>query len=65
MKILSIISLIFLLTSCSAQSVRLGTKCTSASSDGSFEKSFVWFVDKETLKTFDKKINKKNCKKNT
>jgi len=65
MKILFIISLIFLLSNCSAHSVRLGTKCTSASSDGSFEKSFVWFIDKETLKTFDKKINKKNCNKNT
>ncbi len=65
MKILSILSLFLLLTNCSTQSVKVGKRCTSAGSDGSFEKSFVWFVDKSTEKTFDKKINKENCKKNS
>tara|TARA_B100001094_G_C17681847_1_gene553792 strand:+ start:75 stop:272 length:198 start_codon:yes stop_codon:yes gene_type:complete len=65
MKKIYLISLLFLLVNCSAHSVRVGTKCTLASSDGSFEKSFLWIIDKESLKTFDKKINKENCKKNT
>tara|TARA_B100000767_G_C19720625_1_gene517094 strand:+ start:721 stop:918 length:198 start_codon:yes stop_codon:yes gene_type:complete len=65
MKILSIISLFLILTNCTAHSVKLGTRCTSAGIDGSFEKSFIWVVDKTTVKTFDKKINKENCKKNS
>ena len=65
MKILSIISLFLILTNCTAHSVRLGTKCTAATTDGSFEKSFVWIVDKKTVKSFDKKINKENCSKNS
>ncbi len=65
MKTLFIFSLFLLLTHCSTHSVKIGKRCTSAGADGSFEKSFVWFVDKETAKTFDKKINKENCKKNT
>ena len=65
MKILSLISLLLFLTNCSAHSVKVGKRCTTAGGDGSFEKSFIWFVDKETIKTFDKKINKNNCKKNT
>jgi|TARA_B110001452_G_C15234091_1_gene427343 hypothetical protein len=65
MKILSIISLFLILTNCTAHSVKLGARCTSAGIDGSFEKSFIWVVDKTTVKTFDKKINKENCKKNS
>ena len=65
MKILYLISLLLFLTNCSAHSVKVGKRCTTAGVDGSFEKSFIWFVDKETIKTFDKKINKNNCKKNT
>ena len=65
MKTLFTFSLFLLLTHCSTHSVKIGKRCTSAGADGSFEKSFVWFVDKETAKTFDKKINKENCKKNT
>ena len=65
MKTISILSLFLFLTNCAANSVKLGKRCTNAGSDGSFEKSFVWFVDKETIKTFDKKINKENCKKNS
>tara|TARA_B100000767_G_scaffold39341_1_gene33041 strand:+ start:226 stop:423 length:198 start_codon:yes stop_codon:yes gene_type:complete len=65
MKILSILSLFLLLANCTTHSVKIGKRCTTAGSDGRFEKSFVWFVDKSTVKTFDKKINKKNCKKNS
>jgi|TARA_B110000881_G_scaffold176263_1_gene161151 hypothetical protein len=65
MKILSMISLFLLLSNCTAHNVKLGKRCTSATADGSFEKSFIWFVDKETIKTFDQKINKENCKKNS
>ena len=54
-----------LLANCTAHNVKLGKRCTSATADGSFEKSFIWFVDKETIKTFDQKINKENCKKNS
>jgi hypothetical protein len=65
MKILSIISLLLLMTNCTAHNVKLGKRCTTADINGSFEKSYVWFVDEETVKSFDKKINKKNCKKNS
>ena len=65
MKTLSILCLFLILANCSANRVKLGKRCTSAGDDGSFEKSFIWFVDKETIKTFDKKINKENCRKNS
>ncbi len=65
MKILIIITLSLLLTNCSAHSVKIGKRCTEASADGSFEKSFVWIIDKNTTNLFDKKINKENCKKNS
>jgi hypothetical protein len=65
MKILSVLTLFFLLANCSAHSVKVGKRCTSAGIDGSFEKSFIWIVDKQTIKTFDEKINKENCKKNS
>jgi|TARA_B110000914_G_C15130952_1_gene294961 hypothetical protein len=65
MKTLSLISLFLILANCSAHSVKVGKRCTAPTSDGSFEKSFVWVVDKTTVKTFDQKINKKNCLKNS
>jgi len=64
MKTLSLMSLFLILASCSAHSVKMGKRCTNPAADGSFEKSFVWIVDKTTVKTFDQKINKKNCLKN-
>ena len=63
MKALSLISLFLILVNCSAHSIKVGKRCTSPMADGSFEKSFVWVVDKITIETFDKKINKKNCLK--
>ena len=65
MKTLLLISLFLILANCSAHSVKVGKRCTAPTSDGSFEKSFVWVVDKKTIKTFDQKINKKNCLKNS
>ena len=65
MKTLSLISLFLILANCSAHSVKVGKRCTAPTSDGSFEKSFVWIVDKTTVKNFDEKINKKNCLKNS
>tara|TARA_B110000881_G_C18540117_1_gene498074 strand:- start:1192 stop:1389 length:198 start_codon:yes stop_codon:yes gene_type:complete len=65
MKILFILSLFLLLANCTAHSVKLGKRCTIAGNNGSFEKSFIWFVDKKTIDSFDKKINKENCKKNS
>ena len=65
MKKLLILTSLVLLANCSTHSVKIGKRCTTAGTDGSFEKSFVWVVDKSTAKTFDKKINKENCKKNS
>ena len=65
MKTLSILCLFLILTNCSAHNVKVGKRCTTPTADGSFEKSFVWIVDKTTVKTFDQKINKKNCLKDS
>jgi hypothetical protein len=65
MKILSTLCLFLILTNCSAHSVKVGKRCTAPTADGSFEKSFVWIVDKTTVQSFDQKINKKNCTKNS
>ena len=65
MKTLSLISLFLILVNCSAHSVKMGKRCTNPTADGSFEKSFVWIVDKTTVETFDQKINKKNCLKSS
>ena len=65
MKTLSILCLFLILSNCSVHSVKVGKRCTTPTANGSFEKSFVWIVDKTTVKTFDKKINKKNCVKNS
>ena len=61
--ILSILTLV-ILTNCSTHSVKLGKKCTRLAGNSTYEKSFIWIVNKETLKDFDSKINKENCKKN-
>ena len=65
MKTLPLISLFLILANCSTHSVKVGKRCTSPTANGSFEKSFVWVVDKTTVETFDQKINKKNCSKNS
>tara|TARA_B110001450_G_C17441500_1_gene408125 strand:- start:110 stop:307 length:198 start_codon:yes stop_codon:yes gene_type:complete len=65
MKTLSLLSLFLILANCSAHSVKVGKRCTSPTADGSFEKSFIWIVDKTTTESFDKKINKENCLENS
>ena len=63
-QLILIISLIFL-TNCSSNSVvKLGKKCTKIASDNTYEKSFIWIVDKKNIKNFSSKINKENCKIN-
>ena len=64
MKILSILSLLFLLTNCAGSNmakVKFGARCTASDSKQLEEKSYVWFVSKEAVKDFDKRINKSNC----
>jgi hypothetical protein len=64
MKIISILSLLLLLTNCAGGSVakvKFGKKCTSANSMRLQETSYVWFISKEAIKNFDKRINKSNC----
>ena len=65
MKTLSMLCLFLILANCSAHNVKVGKRCTTPTADGSFEKSFVWIVDKTTAETFDTKINKENCIKNS
>ena len=63
-QLILIISLIFL-TNCSSNSVvKLGKKCTKIAADNTYEKSFVWIVDKKNLTTFESKISKENCTRN-
>tara|TARA_B100000963_G_C22633451_1_gene676241 strand:+ start:4344 stop:4547 length:204 start_codon:yes stop_codon:yes gene_type:complete len=66
MKKLITLSLILLLTNCAGGNVakiKFGKKCTLADGNNLQESSFVWFVSKEALGDFDKRINKKNCLK--
>jgi hypothetical protein len=65
MKTLLLISFFLILVNCSAHSIKIGKRCNTPTADGSFEKSFVWVVDRTTLETFDQKINKENCLKNS
>ena len=44
-----------MLTNCSTHSVKLGKKCTKLAADNTYEKSYVWFINKGNLETFDKK----------
>ena len=64
MKTLLSILILILLTNCSTHSVKLGKKCTTISADNTYEKSFVWIVNKSNLESFEEKINKKKCKIN-
>ena len=64
MKILSILSLILLLTNCAGSNmakVKIGKRCTASGANQFQETSYVWFVSKEALQDFDKRINKSNC----
>ena len=64
MKILYILSLLLLLTNCAGTSmakVKIGKRCTASDTNQLQETSYVWFVSKEALQDFDKRINKSNC----
>ncbi len=64
MKILTIISLCLLLTNCAGNNVakiKFGKRCTISDSNQLQETSYIWFVSKEALRDFDKRINKSNC----
>ena len=64
MKTLLIIFSFLLLTNCSTHTVKLGKKCTKVALNDTYEKSFVWIVNRENLNDFEKKINKENCQLN-
>ncbi len=64
MKNILIIFSFLLLTNCSTHTVKLGKKCTKVALNDTYEKSFVWIVNRENLNDFEKKINKENCQLN-
>ncbi len=64
MKIFTLTLVLILLTNCSTHTVKLGKKCTKLAEDNTYEKSLVWLIDKKNIKSFDQKINKKNCEIN-
>ena len=64
MKTLSIISLLLLLTNCAGGNIakmKIGKRCTMSDTNQLQESSYVWFVNKDALQDFDKRINKSNC----
>ena len=64
MKSLSIISLLLLLTNCAGSNIakmKIGKRCTVSDANQLQESSYVWFVSKDAVKDFDKRINKSNC----
>ena len=62
-KIILILS-VLLLTACSNHMVKVGKRCTPLTDNGTYEKSFAWFVNRDNLRFFDEKINKMNCEMN-
>ena len=61
MRLLILIFSLILLTNCTTHSVKLGKKCTKIASDLTYEKSYVWIINKKNIDSFDKKISKENC----
>ncbi len=64
MKIFTLTLALILLTNCTTHTVKLGKRCTTLAEDNTYEKSLIWLIDKKNIKTFDQKINKKNCEIN-
>ena len=64
MKIFILTLILILLTNCSTHTVKLGKRCTKLADDNTYEKSLIWLIDKKNIKSFDQKINKKNCEIN-
>ena len=63
-KIFTLTLILVLLTNCSTHTVKLGKRCTKLADDNTYEKSLIWLIDKKNIKSFDQKINKKNCEIN-
>ena len=66
MKILSILSLLLLLTNCAGSDmakVKIGKRCTASDTNQLQETSYVWFVSKDAVHDFNKRISKANCTK--
>ena len=53
----------FALANCAQHSVKFGKRCTQLSANDTYEKSYVWFVDKNSKNEFETKITKENCDK--
>ena len=64
MKIFTLTLALILLTNCTTHTVKLGKRCTKLAEDNTYEKSLIWLIDKKNIKSFDQKINKKNCEIN-
>ena len=64
MKIFTLTLILILLTNCSTHTVKPGKRCTKLAEDNTYEKSLIWLIDKKNIKSFDQKINKKNCEIN-
>ena len=64
MKSIILTLILILLTNCSTHTVKLGKRCTKIAENNTYEKSLIWLIDKESLKNFNQKINKKNCEIN-
>ncbi len=64
MKSIILTLILILLTNCSAHTVKLGKRCTKIAENNTYEKSLIWLIDKGSLKSFNQKINKKNCEIN-
>ena len=64
MKTLSLLLALIILTNCSTHTVKLGKKCTKVASDNTYEKSFIWSVDRTMSDdAFGRRISKQNCPK--
>mgnify|MGYP001157390805 FL=1 len=66
MKIIYAISFILLLNNCAGGNVakiKFGKRCTISNAENLQESSYIWFISKDALENFDKRINKKNCLK--
>ena len=64
MKTFTLTLILIFLTNCSTHTVKVGKRCTKLAEDNTYEKSLIWLIDKKNIKSFDQKINKKNCEIN-
>ena len=56
--------MLFFLTNCAGGNMakmKIGKRCTVSDTNQLQESSYVWFVSKDALQDFDKRINKSNC----